>query len=492
MKTLLAVILLVATTFAADTNSDQALELAKILAQKGTISATELAQIQSATDKVSLLANILRDRGVLTADEYARVSYPTENTSPQLVLASAPAPVPPQAAADKPAAPKGEVLSQSGFPLEVYGTLLLNAAYNTALTNIEDIPLFAGKQGSDLTGADKNFAMTARQTRLGFRVRGGEVAGAKLSGQVEIDFLGGKAAFANGIDMDLPRLRLAFGKLDWKSWSFEAGQDWALFAPLNPTSLAEFAIPTFSASGNPWIRLPQIRGEYHNAVSERTTVQAQFAALDPNMGDFPTTAFTSGRTPLIGERGRGPAGEARLAVSHKVDDRTYAVGFSTHYARGKNFGTVGTTNTPVTSPVNSWGIAADYSLPFTKSFNLTGEVFDGRALGIFSAASGEAILPVNTVGQHGVETRGGWIQGQFNLTPKWQTNLAYGLESPNLDNLRTGDRSKNQTYMANLMYKLSKNVTFAWEYRRFLTNFKNQLAANEEGDHANVAVAYTF
>ena len=149
-------------------------------------------------------------------------------------------------------------------------------------------------------------------------------------------------------------------------------------------------------------------------------------------------------------------------------------------------------NTPVTKGVDSWGLAADYSLPFSKTFNLSGEIFEGRALGIFSAASGEAILPVNTVGQHGVETRGGWLQGQFNLTPKWQTNLAYGLESPSLDNLRTGDRSKNQTYMANLMYKLRKNVTFAWEYRRFLTNFKNQLAANEQGDHANIAVAYTF
>src|SRR5262249_52842640 len=157
---------------------------------------------------ISLLANILRDRGVLSADEYARVAYPSENAQAHLVMTSAPAASPPpQAAPDKPAAPKGEVLTQRGFPLEVYGTLLLNAVYNTALTNIEDIPLFAGKQGSDLTGADKNFAMTARQSRLGFRLRGGEVAGAKLSGQVEIDFLGGKAAFANGVDMDLPRLR---------------------------------------------------------------------------------------------------------------------------------------------------------------------------------------------------------------------------------------------------------------------------------------------
>jgi len=35
---------------------------------------------------------------------------------------------------------------------------------------------------------------------------------------------------------------------------------------------------------------------------------------------------------------------------------------------------------------------------------------------------------------------GGWIQSQFNFTPRWQLNVAYGLEAPNLSNLRTGDR----------------------------------------------------
>src|SRR5204863_6826887 len=87
MKPLMAMILFVATAFAVDTNSDQTLELAKILAQKGTISAVELAQIQSATNKLSLLANILRDRGLLSADEYARVSHSAENPQGRLLLA---------------------------------------------------------------------------------------------------------------------------------------------------------------------------------------------------------------------------------------------------------------------------------------------------------------------------------------------------------------------------------------------------------------------
>ena len=77
------------------------------------------------------------------------------------------------------------------------------------------------------------------------------MAGAKVSGQVEMDFFGGKAALGNGISMDLFRLRLAFGRLDWTNFALEAGQDWSVFAPLNPTSLASFAIPAMSGSGNP-------------------------------------------------------------------------------------------------------------------------------------------------------------------------------------------------------------------------------------------------
>lgn len=137
-------------------------------------------------------------------------------------------------------------------------------------------------------------------------------------------------------------------------------------------------------------------------------------------------------------------------------------------------------------------MALDYTAPILKKLILTGEAFEGRALGIFSVNSGQGILPVGTVGQHGVESRGGWAQAQFNVNPKWQVNLAYGIDIANMAQLRTGDRSKNQSYMGNLMYKWSPSVTFAWEWRRFLTDFRNQRLANNKGDQANMAVAYTF
>ena len=81
---------------------------------------------------------------------------------------------------------------------------------------------------------------------------------------------------------------------------------------------------------------------------------------------------------------------------------------------------------------------------------------------------------------------------QFNLDAKWQVNLAYGIDIANMAQLRTGDRAKNQSYMGNLMYKWSSSVTFAWEWRRFLTDYRNQRSANNKGDQANLAVAYTF
>jgi hypothetical protein len=477
--------------FGALAADDPASVLAKILAEKGTINSSELARIEAtaAGAKVDVLASLLAEKGLLTSGDMARLGRTASEARPVLVAVNG-SPAPQPTPAPKPEAPSPPVTSQSKFPITVYGTLLVNAFYDTSLTNIQDIPLFAGKQGSDALGNDKSFGMTARQTRVGMRYTGPTVAGARISGQAEVDFLGGKAAFGNGINMDLMRLRLALGRLDWKHFTLEAGQDWSVFAPLNPTTLAEFAIPGLSASGNPWIRMPQIRGEFHDDLSDTTRVLFQVAAIDPDVGDYNTTVFSSGRTPGIGERGRYPGVDSRLALTTKAYEREFGFGVSSHYSRGKNGGTVG----PLTlqTPVNSWGTALDYSLPITKALGLSGEWFVGRALGIFSVASGESVLPEGTVGQAGVFSRGGWSQAQFNLNPKWQMNLSYGIDSERNRELRVGDRNKNQTYVGNIIYKFTPQVNFALEWRRFLSNWKEQRFANEIGNHVNLAVAYIF
>jgi hypothetical protein len=483
MKKLSILLIASLSAFASGPATDTASVLARILVEKGVIGPADQNAVESAsqTERVDVLIVLLQDKGVLASADLARLSGMSASAKPtSLSQTTTPA---------ERSDPSPPVTADSRFPVTVYGTLLTNAVFNAALGNIQDIPLFASKQGSDASGGDKNFAMTARQSRFGLRYQGPDVRGAKLIGQLELDLLGGKAAFPNGISMDIVRLRLAFGRLDWKSVSLVAGQDWSIFAPLNPTTFAQFAIPGLSSSGNPWIRAPQIRAEFRHSFSETSAIQWQIAAADPNMGDYPS-AFLSTRTPGIGERGRMPGLDTRLNFTRRADERNFSLGLSSHYGRGKNLGMIDKAN--VQRPVDSWGVAADYALPLSKFFTLSGEAFEGRALGLFNEPAGEAILPVGTRGEHGVETRGGWAQASVNLNAMWQINLAYGIDVPNASQLRVGDRFRNQTYVGNVIYKFSPNVTFALEYRRLLTDFRNQAEANERGDHVNLAAAYTF
>lgn len=385
--------------WAADPPEDPAVALARILASKGTISAAEFSAVESApaAGRVGALAAILQRKGVLTEAELA-----------QFRGAAAPAPAvaavqkPPSAPPPPPARTVNvPVTTHVGPAVSLYGTILFNAFYNTASTNIQDVPLFVSKQGTDPTGGDKNFGMTARQTRVGLRLQQSNVAGAKLSGQFEFDLFGGKTPLTNGMDMDIFRIRLAYGRLDWRHWAFEAGQDWVIFAPLNPTSFAAYAIPEFSASGNPWARLPQLRGEYTTGSAERSRFLWQFAALDPNVGDYPTTPFSTSRQPAIGERGRMPALESRVAWSDRVHDSDLTIGLSGHYGRGKNFA-LAENGISLFQPVDAWGVALDYTIPVTHFLNLSGEAFEGRGLGIFSVTSGEAVGVVGSPGGHGV------------------------------------------------------------------------------------------
>jgi len=463
------------------TADDSAVALARILASKGTITATDLSTVIAASPagRINALAAILQNKGLLTTAEVAQLGMAP--------AAPKPAPRPVVAAAAAPAIP---VTTTSRVPVSLYGTLVFNAFANTAAANIEDFPLFASKQSSDPTGGDKNFGATARQTRLGLRLNPVPLGGATLTGDFEFDLFGGKTPVSNGVDMDIFRVRTAYGRLSWKHAAFEAGQDWALFSPLSPTSYAAYAVAEFSASGNPWIRLPQVRGEFSTGSGDTNRLLFQFAALDPNMGDYPTAVFSTSRQPGIGERGRMPALESRIAYTARAAGRDFTLGLSGHYGHGRNYGLIN--NVGAFAKVDSWGVNLDYSLPVTRRFNLTGEAFEGRALGIFSVTSGEAIGAVGTPGAHGVESRGGWTQAQFNLAKPWQLNVAYGIEVPNASQLPVGNRWRNETYMTNIMYKLNPLVTFALEYRRLLTDYRNQLFANERGDHINLSIVYGF
>src|SRR5260370_28039497 len=145
----------------------------------------------------------------------------------------------------------------------------------------------------------------------------------------------------------------------------------------------------FGSAGNCGRGERHLRGKYRGGQSIKSHFLWQMSANDPNVGDYPPNLFSTARQPGIGERGRMPMMENRFAWTSKVDDRDFTVGVSGVYGRGKNFGTIGSIN--VHQPVDSWGVALDYSLPFTGRFNLTGEAFVGRPFGIFSGTNAEPV-----------------------------------------------------------------------------------------------------
>jgi hypothetical protein len=480
---------------------DSASALAQILAQKGTISSEELHQVLAASpqDRVSTLASILRDKGLLDSSDLAKLSTQGRPNLNGPSSASPPYAAPTSVAASGPNAPpvpeqaepaeRAEANTGKHIPVTFYGTILFNAGFDGAALNLNDAGSIVEKPSSSPTATDQSYFETPRQSRLGIRLNPTEVAGAQLTGAFEMDAYSAVAPFSDGINMGLFRIRLAYGRLDWQNFALEIGQDWSIFAPLNPTSIAMYAVAEFNGAGNPWIRLPQVRLEAKQTLNSSNRLLYQIAASDPDDGDFNET-FTGTRLTGAGELGRMPAIEGRLAWSITREGLDFTWGFSGRYGRGKNVGTVD--NATVTQAVDSWGAAIDYSLPFTKWFNLTGESYIGRALGLYDVALNESIGALGTPGGHGVLSRGGWSQAQFNINKQWQLNAGYGIDQPSAYDLPVGGRYRNENIFGNFIYSMTENIQWSLEYRRLMSYYKDQAADTGRANQLTLSAAYQF
>ena len=59
--------------------------------------------------------------------------------------------------------------------------------------------------------------------------------------------------------MGLPRLLVAYARVDGAKTSVEIGQDHMILAPRDPSSLAAASFPLLFRSGNLYLRAPQVR-----------------------------------------------------------------------------------------------------------------------------------------------------------------------------------------------------------------------------------------
>lgn len=379
--------------------------------------------------------------------------------------------------------------------LTPYGTIYFNAFSNSGGTNNTDIPLFATTTGSGNTSA------SVRQTRLGFRLEGGKVGKANLKAVVEADFFGGFPAVGIGENFGVVRLRLANARLDWERTSLVVGQDWMVFAPVNPTSLADAAIPQMAAAGNPWARIPQIKLE--RKFGKNFTFQG--AILAPQTGDSTTNAVFF-LQPTSGAASKLPFFQSRIAFTETNwfgAKKAGSIGLSGHYGRSKVF-TGATSN--IENDIESVGVALDWNFPLAARVSFVGEAFFGRNLGGFQAGVFQsynndfAYRQGNNLiagGVRSIGTRGGWMQLGF--TPDiLQNNLSLygsiGVDDPTDADLisRTPRdfRRQNFSFAFDAIYKFNPQFQIGAEFRRLQTLYI--LSGRRNANHVNLSAAYSF
>lgn len=396
-----------------------------------------------------------------------------------------------KAAASHRASERTQGIELGPFHATPYGAIYFNLFGNSGASNNADVPLFAAPTGSGGIGA------SVRQTRLGLRLTGPEMLHARSSGTVEADFFGGFPAIGIGENFSLVRLRLAFARLDWKRTALIMGQDWMVFAPANPTSIAAAAVPQMAAAGNPWARLPQIKVEHRSFDG---VLLWQAALLAPSTGDYPSgTSAPFTLQPSTGSASRLPFFQGRIALSGQNwlgSKRTGNIGISVHYGRAR----------VAKERINSDGLALDWSTPLSRDLTLSGEAFIGEDLagfqsGIFQGFNPDAIvrregMPPSTRAK-AIGTRGGWVQLGWTLpalSERATLYASFGLDDPRDRDLRSASprdwRTRNVGGAINLIYKISPQLSWGIEFRRLETNYL--ISGKQRVNHLNAATIFSF
>jgi hypothetical protein len=385
---------------------------------------------------------------------------------------------------------QSKVESASKYRVRLSGLVLLNIFGNQGSVDNLDIPTYAAVPGQ--YGAGSTFGATLRQSELGLEVFGPQLAGAKTSGQLQVDFGGGfPSAAQDGINTGLARMRTADVRMDWKHTSIVAGQDNLFISPNSPTSFASLAIPSFGYSGNLWSWTPQIRIEHRVDLAPDQDLSIQAGVLDNVTGD---RSYSSLRQPQAGESGGQPAYAARIGWSGVLGGKPSSVGASGYYSR-QNWGNY--------RKADGWAVATDWHVPLRRRFELSGELYRGRAIGGIGGAIGQTVVfsgdpsdPYSLV--RAVNAAGGWSQLKYLATSRLEFNGAFGLDAPFAADIHAFPSpvgayqnvlAANRSEMFNFVYRPRSDLLLSGEYRHLRTNQVNIL---NTADQVNLSLGVLF
>jgi hypothetical protein len=298
-------------------------------------------------------------------------------------------------------------------------TLLMNGFWNDGRVNNSDVPQIALPPDPTDPLSDNSLGGTVRQTRATLTVRRDAVeplGDAAATGVLDVDFFGGQQPSSGGRTFPLPRIRRAFGELEWEHVALLVGQESPPIASVSPSSIASIGFPDFASAGNLWLWLPQIR--VTGLVPGRGEGEVRFGleatVLAPNSGDAQTPFLTQ---PDRAERSERPFLEGRVLARWGAGEQAAEVSVGGHLGW---LATAGGRVESRAAAVSAW-------VPIGRYVEVRGEAFTGRALaGLGGGGIGQSLGP----GDRPVYTDGGWAQLNFFPVRSFELGGGFGIDDP--------------------------------------------------------------
>jgi hypothetical protein len=383
---------------------------------------------------------------------------------------------------------QSKVESGSKYRVRLYGIALFNLYGNRGNVDSVDNPDRA-TDGTALS-SEGSFGGTLRQSILGLETFGPQLAGAQTRADLQFDFAGGFPNVQNGVTYGLARLRTATMQLNWTNTSIIGGQDTLFFAPLAPASYASLDVPALAYAGNLWGWIPQLRVEHRHALSGESELMFKAGILDSLTAETPYGQYEL--QPGAGERSGQPAYATHVGYQRGPSEHAFRFGAGAYYNR-QNWG--------FARKVDGWAALADWTVPMSRWFALSGEFYRGRAVGGLGGGVGQTVLlsgpltvPTTTV--EGLNSAGGWAQLKFMPAAKLEFNTALGQDNPYAADFRGVSSSqpylteRNRGFLTNMILHPRSDLVLSLEYRHLRT--MDALGAPDSANHFNAALGVLF
>jgi hypothetical protein len=369
------------------------------------------------------------------------------------------------------------VRTRSRARLELSARLLTNGFWTSQRVNNVDVPQVAAPPVAGGGGAV--LGATVRQSRVGAVAIIPDLLGGTFDAGVDVDFFGGVQNGAG--DRRLfpePRLRTARARLVWARTEVLVGSETPLVSDLDPISVAAVGIPDFSAAGNLWNWLPQVRVTREltdSTASVRVALQgavlAPFAGAQVAGEPDAVDAAERARRPFVEGRVRGRWGAA--AAEHDLPALGELLDGGGEIGVGVHRGWVDVRDGTLRA---SRALTIDARVALARGVELRGEGYAGGQLlrGLGGGAIGQAFgraaagAPPGALGPP-LRDAAGWAQLNWQPHPVLIGGAGCGVNAVDGDDRPV--RQRNAVCAAHVAWRPVQPLLVGFEWRRLRTRY---------------------